>query len=224
MPAMDALERLRAFRARDEQYRDLGHNRGAAARFVAEAAGLSQGAALDVGTGKGLLAIELARAGMEVVSVDLDADEQTLALLLALGEGVSNRIRFEHGDAAHLPHPDSSFGCVAMMDVLHHLHDPVPVLAEMARVLAPGGRMVVADFDEQGFDLVTRVHRAEGREHPRTAVTVSLAEAELMPTPAPAPNADEPRAEAAGPIPALHWSVRARCGDVAQNVRNQAQP
>jgi ubiquinone/menaquinone biosynthesis C-methylase UbiE len=179
MPVMNAIERLRAFHARDQKYRDQGHNRRAAARFVAEAAGLSQGAALDVGTGKGLLAIELARAGMEVVSVDLDADEQTLALLLAFGAGMSNRIRFEHGDAAHLSHPDGSFGYVAMMDVLHHLHDPVPLLAEMARVLAPGGRMVLAEFDEQGFDLVARVHRAEGHEHPRTTVTVSLAEAEL---------------------------------------------
>jgi ubiquinone/menaquinone biosynthesis C-methylase UbiE len=136
--------------------------------------------ALDVGTGKGLLAIELARTGMDVVSVDLDADEQELASLLAEQAGMSGRICFVHGDAAHLSYRYGSFGCVAMMDVLHHLHDPVPVLDEMVRVLASEGRMVVADFDEQGFDLVARVHRAEGRGHPRTAATVSLAETELV--------------------------------------------
>jgi ubiquinone/menaquinone biosynthesis C-methylase UbiE len=179
MPALDVPERLRAFHARDEQYRLLGHDRWAAARFVAEAAGQFQGTALDVGTGKGLLAIEMARAGMDLVSVDLDADEQDVASLLAEEAGVSGHIRFVHGDAAHLSFSDGSFVCVAMMDVLHHLHAPVPVLAELTRVLAPAGHMVVADFDEQGFELVARVHRAEGREHPRTAATVSLAEAEL---------------------------------------------
>lgn len=179
MPPPSVPERLRAFHARDEQYRRLGQDRWAAARFVAEAAGLFRGSALDVGTGNGLLAIELARAGMEVVSVDLDADEQELASLLAEEAGVSGRIRFVHGDAARLSFSDGSFGCVATMDVLHHLHAPVPVLAELTRVLAPAGLMVIADFDEQGFEIVSRVHRAEGREHPRTATTVSRAEAEL---------------------------------------------
>lgn len=177
--ATEPRERLRAFHARCLQYCRLGHDRVAAARFVVASAGELRGPALDVGTGKGLLAIELARAGMEVVSVDTDAEEQGMARLLAEEAGVSGRISFFHGDAAHLPYRDGSFGCVAMMDVLHHLHDPLPVLAEMTRLLEHGGLMVIADFDEQGFDLVSRVHREEGREHPRTPVTVARVEEDL---------------------------------------------
>lgn len=173
-------ERLRAFRARNVEYARLGHDRLAAAHFVVEAAGGLRGPALDVGTGKGLLAIELARQGLEVISIDVDDQERGLARLLADQAGLASRITFEDGDAAKLPYADGQFGCVAMMDVLHHLTEPGPVLREMARVVAMGGVVAIADFDEQGFELVSRVHRAEGREHPRTAATVSAANDELV--------------------------------------------
>jgi len=178
--APDSGERVRAFHARTLVYRRLGHDRIAAARFVVETAGALRGPALDVGTGKGLLAIALAQAGMEVVSVDVDGEEQELARFLAEEAGVGSRISFVHGDAACLSYPDDHFGCVAMMDVLHHLDEPVPVLREMTRVLGDTGLMVIADFDEQGFDVVARVHLEEGRVHPRTAATVTQAHGELL--------------------------------------------
>jgi ubiquinone/menaquinone biosynthesis C-methylase UbiE len=171
---------LRAFRTRSQQYLSLGHDRLAAARFVADAAGPLRGLALDVGTGKGLLAVELARQGLEVVSIDVDDQERGLARMLADEAGLASRITFEDGDAAKLPYPEGRFGCVAMMDVLHHLTDPSPVLREMARVVEVGGLLLIADFDDQGFELVSRVHCAEGHEHPRTAATVSAANDELV--------------------------------------------
>ena len=177
--ASDIAERLRAFHARNLEYRRLGLDRRHAARLIVETAGVLRGPALDVGTGKGLLAIELARTGMEAVSVDVDAEEQELAKVLAQEAGVAGRIRFVCGDAAHLSYPDGTFGCVAMMDVLHHLDEPGPVLHGMARVLKNAGLIIVADFDEQGFDLVADVHRGEGRDHPRTATTIEGAMAEL---------------------------------------------
>jgi ubiquinone/menaquinone biosynthesis C-methylase UbiE len=180
--AADIQERLRAFRARNLEYLRLGLDRIGAARLVVETAGALTGPALDVGTGKGLLAVELARTGMQVVSVDLDGEEQELAKFLAQEAGVASRIGFVCGDAAHLAYPDRSFGCVAMMDVLHHLDEPGPVLREMARVLRQAGLVIVADFDEQGFDLVAGVHHREGRVHPRTATTIEQAMTELEKT------------------------------------------
>lgn len=172
-------ERVRAFRARCEEYCRHGHDRLAAARFVVETADALCGPALDVGTGRGLLAIELARHGTDVVTIDIDDQDRELAILLAEDAGMAGRIAFEHGDASRLPYAAGHFGCAAMMDVLHHLADPVPVLREMARVVRPGGTVIVADFDEEGFELLSRVHRAEGREHPRTAATLPQALAEL---------------------------------------------
>lgn len=171
---------LSAFRSRTARYLRDGHDRFAAARFVAAGVAGAHGWALDVGTGKGLLSLALAERGLSVVSVDVSPEDQEVAAALAFEAGLSARIRFLLADASALPFPDGAFSCVAMMDVLHHLADAEPVLAEMARVVAPAGRVVVADFTEEGFDLVARIHREEGKDHPRSAVTVGSARAALQ--------------------------------------------
>jgi len=168
-------ERKEAFRRRSERYLQLGHDRFAAATLVAQSAGPLIGPALDVGTGKGLLAMALARLNMEVVSVDVDDDEQALAALLAEEAGVRGRIQFVRADAVRLPFSGKVFGCAAMMAVLHHLVDPIPVLDEMARVVRPGGVIIMAEFSEAGFELVARVHRETGHEHPRSSATLDMA-------------------------------------------------
>jgi 2-polyprenyl-3-methyl-5-hydroxy-6-metoxy-1,4-benzoquinol methylase len=175
----DLARQRRAFEERTAQYRALGYDRVAAARFVAGAAGLLRGPALDVGTGKGLLAVELARLGLDVVSVDVDASERPLASDLAREAGVGGRVRFLHRDAAHLPFCHGHFGSAATMDVLHHIADPGPVLAEMARTVKAGGVIVLADFTPEGFDLVARVHRSEGRVHSVSGATVEQARRRL---------------------------------------------
>jgi peptide deformylase len=171
----DPLSRRQAFEARTAHYRALGYDRVAASRFVAEAAGRLDGPALDVGTGKGLLARELARLCLDVVSVDVDASDLPLACDLAREAGVRERLVFLHADARRLPFCDGHFGCAAMMDVLHHLEEPRPVLSEMARTLRVGGVAIVADFSLEGLRLVQRVHRAEGRVHPESGVSVEQA-------------------------------------------------
>jgi ubiquinone/menaquinone biosynthesis C-methylase UbiE len=171
--------RKAAFRVRTEQYLSLGFDRFAAADFVVKTGGRLSGPALDIGTGKGLTAMALARQVPEVVSVDPDADEQALAFLLAAEAGLKDRIRFVCGDASFLSFPDNYFGCAALVEVLHHLQDPVPVLEETARVLRPSGIVILADFSPEGFELVSRVHRGEGREHPVSGVTLKSAEAFL---------------------------------------------
>jgi ubiquinone/menaquinone biosynthesis C-methylase UbiE len=169
-------ERKAVFRARTEEYRRLGYDRFTAARFVAEVAERLEGPALDVGTGKGLLAMALARRDLDVVSVDVSAEDSELAVALAREAGLDGRIRFLLQDARSLPFPDGSFGCAAMMEVLHHLDDARPVLAEMARLVRPGGAIIVADFTEEGFALVASVHRADGQEHPRSRTTLAAAQ------------------------------------------------
>jgi ubiquinone/menaquinone biosynthesis C-methylase UbiE len=165
--------------ARTECYRRLGYDRLSAAQFVAGAGRPAVGPVLDVGTGKGLLAIALAARYQDVVSVDVSREEQALAAFLAAEHGLANRIRFVLADAAVLPFPDASFGSCAMMDVLHHVKNGELVLGEMARVLKPGKLMVVADFTAAGFDLVARVHAEDGLVHNVGPVTMEWAEAYL---------------------------------------------
>ena len=53
--------------------------------------------------------------------------------------GLADRIRFARGDAKGLPFPERPFEAVVSNSIVHHIPDPAPALAEMARVLAPGG-------------------------------------------------------------------------------------
>lgn len=168
-------ERAEDFNKRTGQYLSLGHDRFEAARFVAGCAGELGSPALDVGTGKGLLAMALASAGLEVVSIDINEEDSELARFLAAERSLAERIDFRIQDASFLPFESGRFKTVAMMEVLHHLEKSELVLSEMARVLSPGGRLIIADFNEEGFGLVSKVHRYEGKEHPRSKCTIDSA-------------------------------------------------
>ena len=169
-------EILEQFYMRNEKYLHLGYDRFEAAKFLLTTAAKLIGPALDVGTGKGVLAIALAKIGLNVVSIDIDRSEQTLAKHLAKNENVDSQIQFVEGDAAYLNYADEYFGCAAMMDVLHHLENPNAVLYEMARVIREKGIIIIADFNEQGFDLIARVHRERGDEHQKIPVSVDFAQ------------------------------------------------
>jgi len=160
-------------------YRAHGHDRLAAARFVVDRAGPVSGPVLDVGTGTGLLALEFARRGFRVVSVDVSAEEQRIAALNAEHQHAASGVRFVLANAGRLGFRDAAFGCAAMMDILHHLEDAAPILTEAIRVVRPGGTLVVAEFTRQGLALVDRVHREEGRVHPVGPVTLAQAAALL---------------------------------------------
>ncbi len=156
-------------------YASHGYDRRASVRFVVDQAGPIDGPVLDVGSGQGLLAMELARRGHDVYSVDPSEQEQQLAIANAEIDGVLTDLHFALADARRLPFPDRFFGSAATLDVLHHLEEGPPVFGEMLRVVRPGGTIVVAEFDAEGFALVARVHATEGRVHPEGPVTFDAA-------------------------------------------------
>ena len=74
-------------------YRDEGHDREAAMRFVVDSAGQIRPPVLDVGTGQGLVAMELARRGLPVASVDVEEEYLRVAHLNAVAAGLDSRPR-----------------------------------------------------------------------------------------------------------------------------------
>ncbi len=148
-------------------YRGHGHDREAAIRFVIDIAEPLTEPVLDVGTGKGFAAVEIARRGVAVTSVDLSPEELRFAHLNAKAVGVDSKIEFHVTDAGRLPFKDGHFNLVTMVNVLHHLESYRGILAEVERVLAPDGRFVLADFTAEGFEILDRVHESEGRVHDR---------------------------------------------------------
>jgi ubiquinone/menaquinone biosynthesis C-methylase UbiE len=108
--------------------------------------------ALDVGCGPGSMTIELAQhvAPAEVIGVDLEISQFERARAAAAERGVRN-IQFKQGDAYELPFPDASFDLVFSHAILSHLREPARALAEMRRVLRPGGLVAVSENDTDAF-------------------------------------------------------------------------
>lgn len=104
-------------------------------------------AVCDVGTGTGVLAIELARLGCRVVAVDHSPRMLEAARAKLAAEELEN-VELRGGDAAALPLEDASVDAAFAHMVLHYLPSPAEALAEMARVVRPGGAVVIVDFEE----------------------------------------------------------------------------
>jgi len=114
------------------------------ARILAEVAPRKDMAILDVGCGPGILAAALAPLAGEVVGLDVTPKMVELARERCRKAGLDNA-RFELGQAEALPFADGAFAAVVTRATLHHFPEPHKVLREMARVVRPGGRAVVAD-------------------------------------------------------------------------------
>jgi SAM-dependent methyltransferase len=101
---------------------------------------------LDVGAGFGRHCFEAARRGGRVVALDYADDEviqtrATIGAMIESGEIAPDRFSgVLRGDATRLPFDDESFDVVVTSEVLEHIQDDVAAIAEMVRVLKPGGR------------------------------------------------------------------------------------
>jgi ubiquinone/menaquinone biosynthesis C-methylase UbiE len=100
---------------------------------------------LDVAAGTGLVGRALALGVDRVTAVDSTPAMIAEGRAAAEAEGRDN-VEFVSGSAENLPFPDDSFSLVVTRFSLHHFADPQPAIAEMVRVLRPGGRLVVKDL------------------------------------------------------------------------------
>jgi demethylmenaquinone methyltransferase/2-methoxy-6-polyprenyl-1,4-benzoquinol methylase len=95
---------------------------------------------LDVATGTGDLAIEMASRGADVVGMDFAPQ------MLAIARRKAPRLRFEQGDAQALAYEDASFDAATVGFGARNFGDLRQGLSEMARVVRPGGRVVVLEI------------------------------------------------------------------------------
>lgn len=137
----------------------LGRDRSWRREAAAEALAGGPAAVLDAATGTGELALTLKRARPEarVVGVDFSGE-----MLRRAGEKASSRgfsVEFERADVLDLPFADETFDAVTIAYGLRNLTDRGGGLAELRRVLRPGGRMVVLEFPPPPDNLFGSIFR-----------------------------------------------------------------
>jgi SAM-dependent methyltransferase len=147
----------------------------AALRTVIEFSGAGPGdTVLDVACGPGILACAFARVARHVTGIDLTPAMLDRARALQQEQGLTN-LTWRQGDVLPLPWPDGTFTLVVSRFAFHHLLDPGAVLAEMRRVCAPGGTVVVVDT-APAPDRVAAFNRVEVLRDPSHVRALSLAE------------------------------------------------
>jgi demethylmenaquinone methyltransferase/2-methoxy-6-polyprenyl-1,4-benzoquinol methylase/ArsR family transcriptional regulator len=104
---------------------------------------------LDAGTGTGRMLELIAPHAQRAIGIDVSPDMLAIARDRLLRENVQNaQVRL--GDTYRLPFPNGAagtgFDVVLFHQVLHYLDDPGTAVAEAARVMAPGGKLLIADF------------------------------------------------------------------------------
>ena len=141
---------------------------------------------LDVGTGPGAVALEMAARGHIVTGVDLSANMVEHARENARTAGLT--VTFATADAADLPFAPESFDVVVSRDVMWNMTDPEGALTSWVSVLRPGGRIIYFDADWHGYllneaaDRLRRAFYTDGGnprfyEMERVARTLPLTEA-----------------------------------------------
>ena len=102
------------------------------------------GRLVDVGTGTGRMIELFASRATQSIGIDRSSEMLRLARVKLEAAGIASSLR--QGDMYALPLADQSADTIVIHQVLHYAHSPVTAIAEAARVLAPGGTLLVVDF------------------------------------------------------------------------------
>ena len=99
----------------------------------------------DLGCGEGYLTIEASRWASRVIAIDRSAAVLARARALASRRRVTNVV-WRRGEIDRLPIRDGSVDIALLSQALHHAADPAAAIAEAARILVPGGRLLILDL------------------------------------------------------------------------------
>jgi ubiquinone/menaquinone biosynthesis C-methylase UbiE len=139
-----------------------------------------QSPVLDVGTGTAQIPIELCRhlAEVRIIAIDLAEHMLQVGRENVRRAGLEGRISLERRDAKKLPYSSDFFGAAISNSIVHHIPEPRAVLAEMDRVVKPGGALFVRDLlrpdkDETVHHLV-QTYAGDANSHQRQMFEDSL--------------------------------------------------
>ena len=164
------------FRIQSAQFeRQVGEYRDVPAWILDNLGLAGTESALDVATGTGIMARDLAPRVARITGIDVTPEMLAQARQLASDAGIAN-IAFDDGDAAALPYADGQFDLVISRIAVHHFADPTVELNEMRRVCKPSGRVAIVDITaSDDIELAATHNRLERLRDPShtTALSVS---------------------------------------------------
>lgn len=142
-------DRLRALHIPEEQVEGA----------VLDLIGTSQVPAyLDLGTGTGRILELVSPRATRAVGIDLNGEMLSLARA-RIERAALPHVQVRRGDLFQLPYAERSFDLITLHQVLHYLEDPSSAVVEAARVLKPGGKLVIVDFAPHALEFLRDEHQ-----------------------------------------------------------------
>jgi ArsR family transcriptional regulator len=113
---------------------------------------------IDLGSGTGRMLALLAPKAESAIGLDLSQQMLNLSRVHAAGAGLAN-VELRHGDIFDTRLPDGHADLVVVHQVLHYLSDPAAAVAEAARLVSPGGRLLIVDFAPHRLEFLREQHQ-----------------------------------------------------------------
>jgi ubiquinone/menaquinone biosynthesis C-methylase UbiE len=162
-------ERLKLFKR-------YGYDMLKARNLIIAKARISEGRILEVGTGRGHMAVALARKRFRLISIDLDRKAQQITKVKLKAMKLDKLVTLKIMNAERLRYKDNSFDYVISVNFIHHAKNPIRCLKEMVRVAR--NKLIIADLNKKGERIMQKVHGLDGHSHP--ASKMSLKDAKVF--------------------------------------------
>lgn len=144
-------------------FKKYGYDIPRARDFIITKAKPSKAKILEVGTGRGHMAIALAKKGFKLTSVDLDRKAQYVARASLKAIKLDKLVTLKIMNAERLQYKDDSFDYVISVNFIHHAKNPVRCLKEMIRLAKD--KLIIVDINKRGERIMQKVHGLDGHSH-----------------------------------------------------------
>ena len=161
---------LKEYHARLKVFERHGYDMMKARTFVINKSGIKGGDVFEVGTGKGHLAIGLAKRGIRFTTIDLDQKTLAIAKHNLKEHGVLSCVCIKRMDAEKLRFKDGAFDHVISVNFIHHAERPKQCISEMIRVASRS--ITIADLNKRGEAIMDRVHKLDGHKHEKSRMSL----------------------------------------------------
>ena len=136
------------------------------------------GRLVDLGSGTGRMLTLLGPQADQAVGLDLSQQMLNIARRNVTAAGLTN-VELRHGDIFDTRLPEGAADLVVVHQVLHYLGDPAAAVKEAARVVAPGGKLIIVDFAPHKLEFLREEHQHRRLGFSDEEMARWLAEAEL---------------------------------------------